>query len=281
MIYNPVFSVIIPHRDSAITIPRLMESIPESPDIEIIIVDNSNIKVNKEAFNVRREFCLYYSDPRLGAGGARNMGIEKAHGTWLLFADADDYYAKGAFDLYRKYQDASVDIVYTGMGGVYENNGLPAPRGDRYCKLIKDYLNGTITEDILRTQFHSPCCKMVRRSLVNDHSLRYSEVIAGNDAFFSMASGFYANKIIAIDQITYVATVSNGSLTQRKDKEAFLSRYTEDLKINSFLKTHGKPNLQYKVLGTIWQSRKYGIKVMYNCLKLASKYKQNIFVGLK
>lgn len=275
-----VFSVIIPHRDSLSTLPRLFGSIPDREDVEILLVDNSSKRISWEDVKISRNFTLLYSDPSRGAGGARNVGVENAHGQWLLFADADDYYSPVAFDVFFLNKDTDVDIVYTGMGGIYEDTGSPSPRGDRYVKIIKWYLDGKISEDYLRTHFHSPCCKMVRSSLVKEHNIKFSEVVAGNDAFFSMVTGFYARSITAIDVVTYIATVSHGSLTQRKDKVAYMSRYKEDLKINSFLRSHGKKRQQYRVLGTIWRAREYSLSTMLQCLLLAIKSGQNLFVGL-
>ena len=46
------FSVIIPHRNSKETLPRLFETIPASPNIEIIVVDNSDVPLKKEIENI-------------------------------------------------------------------------------------------------------------------------------------------------------------------------------------------------------------------------------------
>ncbi len=280
MTYNKDFSVIIPQRNSIHTLPRLFASIPDSDRVEIIVVDNTPEPISKEDIGIDREYQLLWSEPQRHAGGARNVGIENAHGKWLLFADADDYYTKEAFNTFYSKIDTDADIVYTGMGGIYEDTGEPAGRGDVYSKLVKDYLDGSIDEYEIRYHFHSPCCKMVRNAMVKEHNIRYSEVVAGNDAFFSMVSGFYANKIEAVDMISYIATVSSHSLTKRKDYNAYRSRFEEDLKINSFMREHGIKKHQYKVLGTILRAKKYGIGKVIELLRLSVAYKQNIFAGL-
>lgn len=278
--YDKLFSVIIPHRNSLDTLERLFESIPNSTDVEIILVDNSPIKVSLDQIPTNRSFTLHYSDPVRGAGGARNEGIKHASGKWLLFADADDFYSEDAFDIYYQHVNSESDIIYTGMGGISDDTGLPSNRGDGYVKLIKDYLKGAISETYLRLHFHSPCCKMVSNEMVQKNDIRYSEVIAGNDAYFSMLSGYYARSITVVDRVTYIATVRSGSLTQRKDYKVFLSRYCEDLKINKFLREHNLSEQQYHIFGTLVRSKQYGIKAMYECFRLALKNKQNIFIGL-
>lgn len=274
------FSVIIPHRNSIHTLPRLFDSIPDTEWVEIILVDNTPIPITKEEIGIDREYTLLWSPPERHAGGARNVGIENAHGKWLLFADADDYYTKEAFDVFFSKVNTDADIVYTGMGGIYEDTGERSDRGDRYARMVKDFISGKITELDIRYHFHSPCCKMVRREMVENHSIRYSEVVAGNDAYFSMVSGYYARKIEAIDMISYIATVSSNSLTRRKDFESYKSRYEEDLKINTFLREHGRKDHQYPVLGTIAHARVYGIKRVMELIKLSLRYRQNLFVGV-
>lgn len=280
MTYDKDFSVIIPQRDSVKTLPRLFASIPDSDKIEIIVVDNSPTPITKEDIGINRDYQLLWSAPERHAGGARNVGIENAEGKWLLFADADDYYSKEAFDTFFRKVDTDADIVYTGMGGVYEETGEVSHRGDVYAQMVRDFLGGRIEEDYIRTHFNSPCCKMVRRKMVMDRNIRYSEVIAGNDAYFSMVSGIYAQKIEAVDIISYIATESSNSLTKRKDYNVYRTRFEEDLKINAFLRKQGLKKQQYRVLGTIIRAKKYNLKKVVDLLLLSLSYRQNIFVGI-
>ena len=122
-----IFSVIIPHRNSIDTLQRLFDSIPDRDDVEIIVVDNSPVKIKPIKCN--RNVTLLYSEPNRGAGGARNVGIDYSHGEWLLFADADDFYTPDAFDTFFSHITDDVDIVYSEMGGMYEETKLPAKRG--------------------------------------------------------------------------------------------------------------------------------------------------------
>ena len=38
--------------------------------------------------------------------------MKEAVGKWLLFADADDFFLPGAFDVFDSHQDSSSEIVY-------------------------------------------------------------------------------------------------------------------------------------------------------------------------
>ncbi len=273
------FSVIIPHRNSVELLPKLLGSIPQSDRIEIILVDNSPIPITKEQIGVTCDYQLLYSAPERGAGGARNEGIKNAHGKWLLFADADDYYAKGAFDTFFENIHESAEIIYFCAEGVYIDSGQRSSRGDNYTHLVQGYLSGKIEENKLRLEFHVPWAKMVKKELVDRENLRYDEVIASNDEYFSLLSGYYARSIKAVDSIVYIVTVSTGSLTKRLDKGAILSKFTVHLRCNQFVKQHGLPQFQKSIMNEWYLLMRFGIKPFFHCLRLLIKYRQNPFFG--
>ncbi|MCF0178685.1 MAG: glycosyltransferase [Bacteroidales bacterium] len=273
------FSIIIPHRNSVHFLPKLFSSIPEKDDIEIILVDNSPTPISKEETGIFRNFKLLYSDPSRGAGGARNEGIEQANGKWLIFADADDFFAPDSFDAFYKHLHSEAEMIYFCMGGVYEDTGERSNRGDTYTKLVMAYREARIDEMQLRLDYSSPCAKMVSHALVNKHNIRYDEVLASNDVYFSMLTGYYAQKIDTDPTEVYIATVSRGSLTRRRDFAVVLSRYQVTLRYNKFVKEHGLPHFQRSIMGYIYKARPYGIKALLKMFNLAFKYKQNLFVG--
>lgn len=275
------FSIIIPHRNSVHYLPKLFSSIPNSDRIEIIIVDNSFEPVTKDAIGVNRNYILLHSAPERGAGGARNVGIEHANGKWLLFLDADDYFADGAFDVFFSKVNTVSDLVYTCMGGVYVDTGEPSDRGAAYTKMVQQYLSGSIPESDLRLCFSSPCCKMVRHDMVKKYRLKYDEVTASNDMYFSMLCGYYAKKIEAVDYITYIATVSRGSLTKRRDYAVISARYYVNLRYNSFLKKHGYPQYQRSILNYALMLCKMGLRTSFETIKLLFVYHQNPFIGYR
>lgn len=274
-----LFSVIIPHRNSLEFLPKLFSTIPNDRRLEIILIDNSPIPITKEDVAIDREYTLLRSEPDRGAGGARNVGIENAKGKWLIFADADDFFSENAFDLFFSKSDSDAEIIYTCMGGVYANTGEPSNRGDQFTEKVRGYLNGTLSELDLRTGFASPCCKMISSALVERHSIRYDEVVAHNDNYFSLLSGFYAKKIEAIDYITYIATVSRGSLTRRRDYPVVYSRFWVTLKRNKFLKEHHMADRQGSVMVYLYQALRFGPIVVCKMLLEAFRWRQNIFVG--
>jgi len=279
-ISNYDFSIIIPHRDSLHFLPKLFSTLPKSPKVEIILVDNSAVPIKKEDVETDREFILLFSSPNRGAGGARNEGIEHAHGKWLIFVDADDYLPDDAFDIFYNLFNSDAELIYFGMDGIYSDTGEHSERGDQYTQLVRDYLSRKKSEMDIRLGFASPCSKMVRRELIDRHHIRFDEVVASNDVYFSLLTGYYAKKIDAVDKITYIATVSRGSLTKRRDYEVINARYIVSLRRNKFLKEHGLHKYQSSIMIFLFQVRKFGIKKLFYFIGLLFKYSQNPFIGI-
>lgn len=282
MKYSYDFSIIIPHRNSVHFLPKLFSSIPKSDKIEVLLVDNSPEPITMEQVReagVTRDFSLLFSAPSRGAGGARNEGIKHASGKWLLFLDADDFFSEGAFDAFYKYVNSPAEMIYFCMGGVYEDTGERSNRGDNYTNLVMDYRDAKIDEMQLRLNYSSPCAKMVSHALVDRYNIRYDEVLASNDTYFSMLTGYYATKVDSDPTEVYIATVSRGSLTRRRDFAVVLSRYQVALRFNKFLKEHGLGNRQKSVMVYFYNARPYGFKALMKMIRLAIKYRQNLFIG--
>lgn len=280
MIYTKDFSVIVPVWRGAIKfLPKLFDSIPKKDGIEIIVVDNSKEPVRREEIKSDREIVFLHSDYERHAGGSRNEGMAVAQGKWLLFADADDFYTPDAFDIYYSNVDTDAEIVYTGMGGIYEDTGEPSDRGERYAKLVHDYCEGVVDEMVLRTGFPSPCCKMVSHELVDREGLRYDEIRASNDIYFSLTTGLNAKKIFAVDKVTYIATVNHGSLTQHRDFEVIRARLFARLRYNQLLRVKGLNYRQASIMSFIVEARHYRIKQQFVLWEMVVKYRQNPFIG--
>ena len=276
-----IFSVIIPQRNSFETLPRLFASIPTADDIEIILSDNSLEPVTKEQIGINRDYTLCWADPKRYAGGARNEGIVKAKGQWLIFADADDYFAEDAFAQFRKYMNSDADLIYFCADGIYPDSGERSDQADLYTKLVRGYLKNPEKEWSLRLSFHVPWAKMVRRSFVEDNHIRYDEVVANNDDFFALQAGYFAKKIEAVNEIVYLYVVSRGSLMRRRSYDVMRTRYEVILRCNEFKKQHGLDKYQGSIMYFLAESRHYGLHAIWEFIFMLIKYKQNPFIGIR
>lgn len=117
------FSIIIPAYNCGKYINNCLESIKTQTftDYEIIIVnDNSTdatgIKVARFIEqNTDMDISVIYNKTNLGVSTTRNIGIKKARGEFILFADADDYYCNNqAFENFNSRLNPDTDILIFG-----------------------------------------------------------------------------------------------------------------------------------------------------------------------
>jgi glycosyltransferase involved in cell wall biosynthesis len=280
------FSIIIPHKNTPELLRRCLASIPRCEDIQIIIVDDNSdsAKVDFEHFPGLGEAHteVYLTKEGKGAGYARNIGLNHAKGTWLLFADADDFFTENAFETLFKYIDSSHDIIYFKTRSCYSDTYEPAKRDERFNQFIDDFIkHDKDAKNMMRYKWQVPWGKMIKRELLIRKNIKFDEVIASNDAMFSLLIGNFAASIGGINHILYCVTVNRGSLTNSMSRDILMSRYTVSLRCNEFRRQHGVEKYQSSiVLYYLLSSIKYGINTFYQCLKLAFQYKMNPFFGI-
>lgn len=265
------YSIIIPHKNTSGLLRRCLDSIPHRDDIQIIVIDdNSNpSKVNFSHFPGLGEINteVYFTKENKGAGFARNIGLKSAKGKWLIFADADDYFTEGFISHLDKYKDSQHDIIFFKTTSIYPETGETAVRHlfDEKC------INAAILENnyrLLRYIRTSPVSKMIRRSLIKEKKIFFDEIIAANDALFSIKSGYYAKTVFADPFVMYVITVQKGSLEYTYSPQILLCRVMVDMNINKFYKQHNIKE-HICVLRYIVQLRKISSIL---CLKHIIKY---------
>lgn len=272
------YSVIIPHFSKKGTelLFRAVESVPVRDDIEVIVVDNSLIPIDEKIFFNRNQIHVYFSDNRLGAGGARNKGIEQAKGKWLLFMDADDYFTKDAFDQFDKCLESDNDIVFFKSTSVFSDTGEFAQRHMQYNYLVENFLKDK--NDVpLRLDFSVPWSKMIRSSLVKDNYISFEEIPASNDVIFSLNIGLKAKKIIAIDQIVYCVTVNKGSITNTLSLPNIESIFGVCIRKNAILRQYGY-KASASVMYQVYRSAYFGFVPCVNLIWKAL-ITGNLFVG--
>jgi glycosyltransferase involved in cell wall biosynthesis len=175
-----------------------------------------------------------------GAGYARNVGLDRAKGKWLLFADADDFYVDDMYDIITTYAESDADVIYFQKQAVYSDDiNRKSPRSGYIDKIMDIYLK-TGDEVPVRTRYNVPWGKMIKKSLVENHHIRFEEIKYSNDILFSVHVGCLAKKIEAIDTVLYVVTSHEGSATYEfcKKPDELRIRAGAAFRYDSFLFQH-------------------------------------------
>lgn len=280
------FSIIIPHKNIPDLLQRCLDSIPVREDIQVIVIDdNSSLDiVDFEHFPMWKglHYEYYLTKEGKGAGYARNVGLSKAKGDWILFADSDDFFSPGIENILNSIICKREDVIYFCHRSVMSDNpSALTSRCEELNQFIIEYLDNR-NEKNLRYHFDSPWCKIIRRSLIANYKIKFHETRWANDAYFSAQVGCFAKSISALNIDGYTTTIRTGSLAYSfcgTYKETIV-RLNEAIKIDklykhfgvqqSVTKTYGFLSYLYVERGFIWMS---------SCC-LSSFCKPNVFFQL-
>lgn len=261
------YSFIIPHHNTPDLLQRLIDSIPQREDIEIIVVDD-NSDEEKKANITRGDVRTIYIDKEhtRGAGRARNVGMDAAKGKWLLFADADDFYKPNFIDILDEYKDDSIEMLFYNIDSVDSDTMKPNKRSSIHNILIEQY-DGSIEASGNILYFgYAPWRRMLLSEFVKSHGIRFEEAVRGNDMFFSIQTSFFARQWKVDRRVVYTVTRYEGSLTYSKvTKEKYVTLMIIYRRLAEFYKYIGHPEWNRKSIRGIWsQSR---IKYLYRLFR--------------
>lgn len=189
-------------------------------DIEIICVDDGstdnslNILEEKSKADSRIKVL---TQKNMGAGAARNNGIQNACGEFIAFMDADDFYPN-EFVLEKMYNAAKENgALICGGSVLFLKNNVPikiiSAEGFRYCfyenKFVyfKDY------------QFDYGYWRFIyNRKFLEDNQLIFPLYLRGQDPPFFIKAMLQAEKFYALVEPTYAYRLSQKrfNLTDKK-----------------------------------------------------------------
>ena len=215
------FSIIIPHKNIPGLLQRCLDSIPRRDDVQIIIVDDNSDPeiVDFDKFpGLNDPFVeVVFTKEGKGAGHARNVGLTKAVGKWLLFADADDFYNYCIKDILDEYVNSDADIIFFKHNSLDSKNYTTTYRCTRFCTFIDKWLQSNPKDDApLRYKLASVWAKLIKHELIKKNNILFDEVSLANDVTFAYLSGFYAASINADPRALYCTTIRRDSIRHKK-----------------------------------------------------------------
>lgn len=270
---NFILSIIIPHHNIPRLLQRCIDSIPSSEGIQTIIVDdNSNpalVDFGLFPGKDRKGIEVYFTKEGRGAGYARNVGLQHAKGEWLLFADSDDFFTEGFYDVVSKWFGTDADMVMFKADSVDCDTLAPSNRNERINKRIDECLAGKITAKEASVRVQSPWCRLIRRSFVEKNDIRFDEVMACNDTMFTTKCTCLADKVEVAPEVIYTVTYRQGSLwdSRKKNPKNYLTRLDVQIQRNKYVKKYGFKQLP--ILGYVMKSLLISTPTFFKALWLA------------
>ena len=208
-------SIIIPVYNKGQYLERSIESIlyQSFNNWELILVDDgstdgSGLICDKYAAQDSRIKVIHKKNG--GVSSARNIGIQNANGTYLVFCDADDTITTNALQiLYDAMNNNNADLVVGGFRNIELNTS-------RNTKIIKEQLarqeisidKTNIKEKISffwqENNMMSACGKIFRNDIIYENNITFSEdLVVLEDFCFVLDYLQYSESFICINDVVY------------------------------------------------------------------------------
>ena len=276
-----ILSVIIPHYNCPKLLKRLLESTPKSENIEVVIVDdNSNkgvyeLEMCRQVFESENIIFKKNDMGNKGAGAARNVGLRYATGKWLAFMDADDYVIGNMLQIVDEIKERSEDIIFFRPTSINTSNGKTGKRHLRYVRLVEEYArNPSYKNEIsLKFNYYTPWSKFIKRNLIENKQIKFSETLYSNDIMFSTKCAYFAQNIGISDGIFYCITENAFGLTKEMNDQSIYIRNEVTYERFCFLMRHipikywKNVELNFKDILLVWGYHYHIVQFANKCLK--------------
>lgn len=224
-------SVVVPIYNCEKDIEKSVKSIlaQSYQNLQVILVDDgstdaSGMLCDRLAAVDKRVLVLHKSNG--GVSSARNAGMEKCLGEYVLFVDSDDYlYPEAVQILVSTAQENAAEMVIFGF--CYNNvtnktrcDNLP---GSDYIGAASDFVESICPELVRREFFNPPWNKLIRRELIEKNGLRFNERISiCEDMAFSMQLLMHVEKLAVVNKVLYDYCIKESGSLVFKYNENFI-----------------------------------------------------------
>ena len=222
---DPLLSIIIPTYNCEEFVQEGIDSILQQlpGDYELIIVDDGSsdgtVQKLKAYEGIRSNLRVFYGAHK-GVSAARNTGLDMATGVFVAFMDCDDCIRENFFAESRSLLEADADLYIFGIERVHL-------LGNSEFRTVRDHRYETVSgfaDEYIRTRrllVYSNCNKFYRRSILEEHQLRFREDIA-----------FGEDRLLNYNYLLYCGRITTSSLIMlryiQRDKQSMSSRYVPD-----------------------------------------------------
>lgn len=254
---NVKVSVVIPVYNSEKYLKKCLNSVIHQTlrETEIICVDDGSTDHSAEILN---EFAqkdsrfVVLQQANLFAGAARNNGLKAAHGKYIVFWDADDYFEADALKImYTQCEKKNADICLCAAASFDSETGKKAMDESflkrRFLPKEKVFSSRTHPQYIFNIASNVPWQRMFLTSFIREKGIEFQNLRQANDTYFVMAAMYYANRITYTEKPLVNYRVNNKSSITGRASASPLCAYESFAAVYELLKAE---NCNEK----IWQS---------------------------
>lgn len=188
-------SIIIPAYNAEKTIDKCIRSIIAQiyTDWEIVAVNDGSIDGTEERLRKWEKTdsrIAVISQKNSGSGAARNAGMRKARGKYIMFVDPDDWIESNMLQTYwNNAEHYNADLIISdSIADIYHNGKLLRseyePIKEVYCR-DKTESRTAYLDFFVKGLIRGPVCKLYSRKIIEDNHIEFPELRRSQDIVFN------------------------------------------------------------------------------------------------
>ena len=126
--------------------------------------------------------AVKYSKDNGGASSARNFGIKKSSGDYIMFIDADDYISSNCLELFVNNLKEDIDCIFGRLNRVDNlNNIINISQEETKPQIFEEQQIIELRKNLLQEflpkidYFRGPVCKLYRKSIILENDIQFDE----------------------------------------------------------------------------------------------------------
>lgn len=274
--YEKRLSIIVPVYNVEKYLERCVDSLLkqdiDKADYEIILVNDgstdNSYEIAKRLSNENENIILLTQENK-GLSGARNTGLERAVGKYIMFVDSDDMLFHNVISKIlntaenNKLDVCAYRIIYYDADG-NKHNGSIQPFAPH--KIYDGRYALTHGADIGAVWLN-----LYSREMLEQYHLRFLDKIYHEDVDFNLRMYAYADRMMFTDIIAYCYWYNESALSRVNSKAKLIKHITDDLTIVRHIRDFSKTDERGKILKGFYN--RHGNSLVVACLLRLCKEK--------
>ena len=218
-----LFSVIIPIYNSCDCLNRCIASIVNQSfqNYELLLIDDGSTDGSEiicDEYASKYDRINVFHKQNGGVGSARNLGLAKARGKFIIFVDSDDEVETDFLSVIQNYLNDDVDLIHYGW---YYKDGKHTLKHD-VCKVSTCL---TLKEVCRKNIFHGFVWSYVfKKDIIKKNKLSFSTNLNyAEDWEFILKYYLHVNKMMILEDCLYRQVMRPGSATNRELGEKYIN----------------------------------------------------------
>lgn len=243
---NEKMSIIIPVYNVEAWLEECLDSLLNQTyeNIEVILINDGSTDSSLdicEVYAKKDSRIQVFSQENKGQATARNHGLEKVTGDYILFMDSDDYLIDQACieKFIQIFQEKKCEVIYTSYCRFEdETREIIEDLSLQFTQEEIEELTGQQLLELLisrKSYYHAPYQKICKKSFLTKHQILFKEGYFHEDVEWTARVLYHASSVYAYFNRWYMRRMRENSTITTKDETIILKKAMDRMKLASEL----------------------------------------------